>query len=173
MQNTDWKRFFLVAALILITANLAGTFLGRAVNQREAQGAAEAPIRPELRVMTSSQSSDGARQEDFTPQLAEVMEKYTVGRLTAKLEAKAKEAGMKLPPPIIRSESTVFETQGKRLVIVRLEINSTARAVEVLGIDGPTLNRVMCVRESLDEILIASGPCGEKIREVHGVKIGS
>ncbi len=91
----------------------------------------------------------------------------------AKLGAIAKDAGVPSPEARIQSESTVVETQGKKLVIVRYEINSTSRGVEILSITGPTLNRVMCARDSLEEILLVSGPCATKIQEVHGVRIGS
>jgi hypothetical protein len=83
----------------------------------------------------------------------------------------AKDAAVTSLEARIQSESTVVETQGKKLVIVRYEINSTSRGVEILGIKGSNLNRVMCVRDSLDETLLVSGPCALKIQEIHGVRI--
>jgi hypothetical protein len=172
MQNVDWKKFVLAAVVVLVTANLAGTFLGRSANQREAASSTAPSAPPPLRVVASSQSSDGARPEDISPQLAEALAKHVSERLKVKLEAQAKQAGQPFSPPTIRSESTVIDAQGKKLIVNRYEINAASRMVEIIGIAGPTLHRVVCTRDSPDQILVASGPCGEKIREVHGVKLG-
>lgn len=167
MQNVDWKKFLFVAAVLLVGANLAGTFLGSRAPSTQAPAAP-----PELRVLVSSQPSEGVTETDLSPQLAQAFENYAVSRIRSKLVAMAKEAGAASPQPSIRSESVVLQTQGKKLVVARYEINNTSRAVEVWGISGATIQRVMCTRDSLDEILLTSGPCGAKIQEVHGVRIG-
>lgn len=172
MQNVNWKKFAVTAVVVLVVANLAGNFLGRTVSEREAASSTTATVSPPLRVVASSQSSDGAKPEDISPQLAEALANHVSERLKTKLEAQAKQAGQRFSPPTIRSESTVVDVQGKKLIVNRYEINSASRIVEILSITGPTLHRVMCTRDSLDEILVASGPCGEKVLEVHGVKLG-
>ena len=172
MHQVDWKKFILVAIMVLVAANLAGSFLGRAVNTAQAPSTPASVGSPELRVAAASQTSDGVTDADLSPQLAQALEKYGVGRISAKLEAMATQAGVQSSQPNIRSESTVINTEGKHLVIIRYEIDSRSKLVEIMGIAGPNTHRVMCARDNLEEILLTSGPCAEKIREVHGVKIG-
>jgi hypothetical protein len=172
MQDIGWKKFLLVAVAVTVGANLAGKFLGRIASDRESQRAAGPITIPQLQVVSSSQSADGVTEQDLSPQLAEGIARHGVSRITAKLEAMAKQSGLELPTPRIHSESTVIQTKGRKLAIIRYEINAATRAVEIIGISGSLLNRVMCTRDSLDEILITSGPCADKIHEVFGVKIG-
>ena len=172
MQEIDWKKFLLIAVAVIIGANLAGNFFGRIVSDSGPQRAAGPVAVPQLQVVSSSQSADGVTEQDFSPQLAEAIARHGVSRITAELEAMAKQSGLKLPTPRIHSESTVIQTKGRKLAIIRYEINAATRAVEIIGISGSLLHRVMCTRDSLDEILITSGPCAEKIHEVYGVRIG-
>lgn len=171
MQGVDWKKFFLVAVAILLIGNLSSNFLKRRDHSAMPPATSTKPSL-ELRVLSSTQTADGATEADLTPQFASALEKHGVSRIAATLEATAKQAGTSLPPTQIHSESTVVQTQGKKLIIIRYEINSTARAIEVVGISGPNADRVMCTREALDEILLNTGPCAQKVKEVHGVSIG-
>lgn len=172
MQGVDWKKFILVVAALW----LMGTITNNYYASRDRIAAQPHPIAqivaPELRVISSSQSADGVTEKDLTPQLADAMGKYGVERLTAKMGAMAKQAGVTATPKI-SSEPTVIQTQGKKLVVIRYLFNDSARGIEIIGISGLNLDRVMCTRESLDEILIASGACAQKIQEIYGVKIGS
>lgn len=162
--------YFAAAILLAAQTNpLSTSEISRTSTSKPAIPAAPST---ELLVLSSTQSADGVAESDLTPQLASAWEKHGAGRIAAKLEAMAKQAGVSLPPPQIKSESTVVEAQGKRLAIIRYEINATARAIEVIGISGPNLDRVMCTRETLDEIFLTIGPCAQKVKTVHGFSIG-
>lgn len=173
MQGVEWKRFALAAIAIIVIGNLANKYFDRRDQLATEQPQSIQATNPELRILASSQSADGVEDTDFTPQLADEMAKYGVGRLTSKMEAIHNKAGGKFPPPQIWANATVVNANGKTLVIVRYEINAAAKAVEVLGVSGPNLDRVMCTRESMEEILITSGPCAQKLLEIHGVRLGS
>ena len=170
-QNVDWKKFALTAVVLTLGASLLGRFIGQEP-PHQGQQAQVQPARLQVRVVASSQSSEGATEANLTPEFAQALEKHAVAQIGVKLQAVAKEAGIASPEARIQSNSTIVETQGKKLVVIRYEINSSSRGVEVLGIAGPTLNSVMCVRDSLEEILLTSGPCAAKIQEVHDVHIG-
>ena len=172
MQQVDWKKFFGVVVVLLLLGNFANSYYER----RDRQASTAVPIpgtTPPLRVMSSSQSSDGVTAAQLTPQLAAKLEEYGTSRIAAKLAAMATQAGASHPTPKITAESTVIQTQGKTLIVIRYQINAAARAVEAIGISGQNLRRVMCTRDSLEEILLTIGPCAEKILEVHGVAIGA
>ena len=173
MQGLDWKKFAFAAFAVVLLGNLANNYYDRRDRLASEQSNLAKPAASALQVLASSQSSDGAKESDFSPRLADEMAKYGVGRLTAKLEAIYIQNGVSLPRPQITGDAIVVKTQGRSFVIVRYEINAAARALEVFGISGANLNRVMCSRESIEEILITSGPCAQKILEIHGVKFGS
>lgn len=172
MPGVDWKKFLLAAAAILIIGNLSTTYFQQSDRAASPQPNPATGPTAELRVLSSTQSADGLTEADLTPQLASALEKHGASRISAKLDAMAKQGGTSLPPPQILTESTVVQAQGKKLVIIRYEINATARAVEIVGISGANADRVMCTREALDEILLTVGPCAQKVKEVHGVGIG-
>lgn len=171
MQGVDWKWFLLVAAAVLLIGNLSATYFEQRDRGATPPATAATKSSAEMQVLSSTQSSDGATEADLTPQFANALEKHGVSRIASTLEATAKQAGVSMPPAQIHSESTVVQSQGKKLVIVRYEIGSTARAVEVIGISGANAYRVMCTREALDAIPLTTGPCAQKVKEVHGVSI--
>lgn len=172
MQGVDWKKFLFVVVAFLLIGNLLANYFRQRDREASSPASASTPVSTQLRVLSSTQSADGVSESDLTPQLASALEKHGAGRIAAKLEALAKQAGAPAIPPQIQSESVIVQTQKKKLAIIRYEINRTARAVEVIGISGADLNRVMCTRDTFEEILLTTGPCAEKIREVHGVRIG-
>jgi hypothetical protein len=164
MQYSFSNYLTFIAALLVSGASLVGDSL---VHQVQAQ-----PARAELQVVVTRQLSEGLSERDFTPELAQAIKEHAISRITTKLQALARESGASSTRPNIQSESTVIEAQGKKLVVIRYQINSVSRGLEILGISGTTLNRVLCARDSLEEILITSGPCATKIKEIHGVTIG-
>lgn len=164
-QGVKWVHFWLVAGVVLLVGSAANY---RAAVQQDPPSDAHPT---ELLVISSSQSADGVTESDLTPQLASALEKYGAGRIAAKVEGVMKQAGSSPPPLQMKSESTVVEAQGKKLVVIRYEINGIARAVEVIGVSGTNLDRVMCTRSTLDEILLTIGPCAQKVKAVHGVSI--
>lgn len=171
MHGIAWKKFLLAAAAFILIGNLLANYFQQR-DRKHTRTTALTGSSPELRVVSSTQSADGVTNADLTPQLVSALEMHGAGRIAAKLEAMAQQTGTPAPPPQIKSESVVIESQGKRLAVIRYEINATSRAVEVLGISGPNLDRVMCARESLEEILLTTGECAQKVKAVHGVTIG-
>lgn len=170
MQTVNWNKIVLVAVALTLGLSVLGGLMKQTGNTPQMQQ--EQATAAVLRVVASSQSSDGVTEADLTPDFAKALEQHAIVRINAKLGAMAKDAGVISPDASIQTESTVVETQGKKLVIVRYEINSTSRGVEILGITGPNFNRVMCARDSLEEILLVSGPCAIKIQEIHDVRFG-
>jgi hypothetical protein len=173
MPTVDWKRFAFAALAGMLIWNFGNSYLGR----RNGSDGGPAPQEPtqniEVKVAASSQSADGVSEEQLSPQLADAMAKHAEERLVAKLQAIARQAGITRPAPQIQSQAVIVQAQGRKLVVIRYQIDGTARAVEVFGISGKDAHRVMCTRETLEEILVTVGPCADKIKEVHGVTLGA
>ena len=171
MQQVEWKKLLIVVALLLIVGSFANRYFDQR-DKREPSVMSATASTPPLQVVSSSQSSEGVTEEQLTPQFAAKLKEYGASRISAKLEALARQAGVAYLQPKIVSESTVIQAQGKNIVLIRYQINSAARAVEALGISGSNLHRVMCTRESLEDISVSVGACAQKIKEIHGVTIG-
>lgn len=171
MQQIEWKKFFVAFAVLVLVGNFANSYYERRDRQASLIPLA-APATPEVRVTSSSQSSDGVTAAQLTPELASRLEQYGANTISAKLVAMAKQTGAPSITPKVATESTVIQTQGKTLVVIRYQINGVTRAVETIGIAGSDLQRVMCTRDSLDGIPLTVGPCAKKIQEVHGVAVG-
>ena len=70
----------------------------------------------------------------------------------------------------ISSRSSYVEIGGKRLGIIKMSVSDT-RAVYVVGVAGTEFHRISCLRKSPHEILVMSGICGAKIKDVFGVRL--
>lgn len=172
MAGTDWKRVALVAFALIVFGNLANRYFEQRDGSSQVLPPPALQAVPELRVLSTSQSSEGVKESDFSPQLADKMAEYGAGRISAKIEAIYKQQGGAVKAPKIDSTATVVKSQERTLIVVRYEIEAKARSVEVIGVSGGDLHRVTCTRDSLEEILITSGPCAQKIVEVFNVKVG-
>ena len=169
MQNIEWKKMLLVVFVLIVgTAIVDYLVLKKGAGR---PGSLEPSNKQELRTIVTSQSADGVTDDQLTQEVAVAWERYAADRIASKTTAIAKERDIKGSIPSIKSESVVIQTKNRRLIVVRMLINETARSVEILGIQGETLLRVMCVRESLDEILLTTGSCADQIHETFGVRL--
>lgn len=179
MKGADFK-----SILLLFLAIPAATYLGRELggsaaeqaNERDAARAAATTPAPsqspktELRVVASSQDAEGVTQDQLDLTFLKNFEAYTVERV--KVRANEYLASIGLPPSDVamESEATYVDAGARRLVVIRLR-GEGIRQVYIAGIVGPELRRVVCLRESEENIPVTYGACGEKIEEVFGAKI--
>lgn len=73
----------------------------------------------------------------------------------------------------VSARSGIVEAGGRRLGVIKLDANipkiKTMKMVRILGIENEELVLVSCVREGGPDVPVWSGPCGARIKEVHGV----
>lgn len=130
------------------------------------------PERP-LSVVASVQDARGKSEKDITPEFARRLAEASARDIRVKTLAILKEHKLPLVEPTIRSESSVIEQDGRRLAYIAMELDGRSRAVEVVGIKGKQMQRIFCFRDSLDDIAVADGPCGDKLAEVFKVRLKS
>ena len=122
----------------------------------------------EITVVMSREDSEGFTQSDMNQSLLKLIEKMTVTKLKDKTTKYLLSQGIKNPNVNIKSESSYFEQDNKKLAIVRLYIESSNQ-LWIYGYKGKELIRIACVRQTSEKIPLSYGKCGEKIREVFGI----
>lgn len=131
------------------------------------------PLRAErpLSVVASVQDARGRSQRDITPEFARELEAASATEIRQKTLAILKEHKLPLVEPAIKSESSVLRQGSRRLAYIAMELDGRSRAVEVVGIEGNRMQRVFCFRDSLDDIALSEGACGDKLAEVFKVRV--
>ena len=175
MKQWNWKHIILFLLAIPVVNHFAG-YLGKSaaqhVNEREAASAPQPSAIQEIRVVVSSQDSEGATQQNFDLNFLKNLEAYTVERVKVKTKEYLVSQGHPNADVNFTSEATYVESGPMKLAVIRLRASEGSNQVFIAGIIGKELKRIACVRNSTETIPISYGVCAEKINEVFGVKIG-
>jgi hypothetical protein len=173
MQKVKWSGFIATASILMllfVMGRQAGSWADDPDSDGRQVSSSPRAVQP-LKVFVSSSSAEGVGEAQLTPAVAAALERHVVGGVSEKLRGLARQRGVVGYEPTISSSSVLIETQGRKLVVIKMEIDANSRTVVVAGIDGDTLHRVFCARDSLDEIFLTNGACAEKIQAIHGVRL--
>ena len=139
MKQWNWKHIILFLLAIPVVNHFAG-YLGKSaaqhVNEREAASSSQPSANQEIRVVISSQDSEGATQQNFDLNFLKNLEAYTVERVKIKTNAAVQ----------FTSEATYVESGPMKLAVIRLRASEGSNQVFIAGIVGNELKRVACVR---------------------------
>ena len=175
MKQWNWKYIILFLLAIPAVNHFAG-YLGKSaaqhVNEREAASAPQPSANQNIRVVVSSQDSEGVTQQSFDLNFLKNLEAYTVERVKIKSKEYLASQGYPNAEVHFTSEATYVESGPMKLAVIRLRASEGSNQVFIAGIVGKELKRIACVRNSTETIPISYGVCAEKVNEVFGVKIG-
>jgi len=162
MGRNDWKSWLVVFfALPVVVANAQET--------RAPKGS---PATPVVRTVVSEQSADGVTQKQMGLSFLKNLEDYTVARVNAKTRESLAAKGYPNAQVSTTAESVYVYAGPHKLAVVRLKQDVGSSQVFIAGIDGPMLKRVACISDAASPIPVSYGPCGDKIAEVFGHRIG-
>lgn len=174
MKKWTWKHLILFILAIPVLNHMAG-YLGRStaqhVNEREAASAPQSGLNQRIKVVASSQDSDGLTQKNFDLNFLKSLEAYTVERVKMKTNEYLSSQGLPSTNVDFISEANYVESGSIKLGVIRLRTSEGSIGVFIVGILGNELKRVGCVRDSTETIPISYGVCADKIKEVFGIKM--
>ncbi|WP_018402695.1 hypothetical protein [Marinobacter gelidimuriae] len=129
-------------------------------------------IKP-VKAYTTIQSAEGATEADLDQEGLKGLENWIVETMLKKGRNNFTALGYnpKEFKPKLDANSVYVTAGGKKLAIVKINMDDSMRSVTVMGIIGTELHRVSCIRSSNHDIPIWLGPCGDKIYEVFGVSV--
>lgn len=133
---------------------------------------ASSEIKPVL-VYTTVQSAEGVKEADLTQEGLKNLEDWVTKTILKKSKDKYTEMGYdpKDFNPNVTANSVYVNAGGKKLAIIKVDMDNSMKSVTVMGIKGDELHRVACIRGSNHDIPVWSGECGNKIEEVFGVSV--
>lgn len=73
--------------------------------------------------------------------------------------------------PRVSANSVYVIAGGKKLAVIKVNMDNSIRSITVMGIKGTELHRVSCIRASNHDIRVWSGECGNEIRKTFGVSV--
>ncbi len=123
--------------------------------------------------LASVQSSEGVTEADFDQVSLENFESWIVEEMLRIGKNHFTEKGFNPIDlkPKVEAKSVYLIAEGKKLAIVKVNVENSIRSVTIMGIKGGELYRVGCIRRSNHDIPVFSGSCGNKVEEVFGVSI--
>jgi len=159
--------------LSMATAPLFAPSVGISQSSSPASQQAKPTTMKPVMAFTTVQSAEGVTEADLDQECLKNLENWIVQTMLKKGRNKFAEMGYnpKDFKPKVSAKSVYVTAGGKKLAIIKVNMNNSMRSVTVMGIQGNELHRVSCIRSSNHDIPVWSGPCGNKIDEVFGVNI--
>ena len=123
--------------------------------------------------MITVQSAEGFTDADLDQTGLKNLETWVVNTMIKKSKSKYAELGYDPNSfnPKVEANSVYVTVNGKKLAVIKVNMDNSVRSVTIMGIKGTELHRVTCIRNSNHDIPVWSGECGKKIQEVFGVAI--
>jgi len=174
MKQNYWA--YVVAAVLFVL--LMGQFGRNIGNQSSADTSApspssRSPTNSDIRVFTSSQDSEGVTQARWDQTFLKNLESYTRERIAQKAKEYLAANGQPNASVHLESQAVYVESGNSKLAVIRIRGNDGSNQALIHGIVGSQLKRVVCVRNSPEQIPISYGPCGEKVKEVFDVNLNA
>lgn len=129
--------------------------------------------RKPVMAFTTIQSAEGVTEADLDQAGLKNFETWLVEKMLQKGRNEYAEMGYnpKDFKPKVIANSVYVIVGGKKLAIIKVNMDNSMRWVTIMGIKGNELHRVSCIRNSNHDIPVWSGECGNKVNEVFGVSI--
>jgi hypothetical protein len=133
----------------------------------------EQPASSPIITAITIQGTQGTSEDDLTIDGLKNLEQIIVASILKRTRARYIELGEdpKAFRPHIDSNGVYVEVGGKKLAIVRINLDNSVRSIAIMGFRGEEFVRVTCLRESNDEIPLFRGACADKIHEAFGVSL--
>ena len=123
------------------------------------------------KVIASNQHSDGIKQRDMDQGFLYRFQEYEKEIFLANLRQQIEAMGKRLPANFDVPTETFYITAGSRkLATIRFKV-SGANSIQLLGIIGNNMHRVICFNQSEEKVSLFYGPCANKLKEVFGVNL--
>ena len=169
----NWKKILFFIVLVIPATNQIADYFGKknSVNKDGAINTSDQTSNEHIRVVVSSQNSEGHTQNDFDMSFLKNLE-HEVNERNNKAFKSSQTNNNSNTDFHFTSESNYIESDTKKLAVVRLKVLEGLNEVVITGIIGNEFKTITCVLESKESIPITSGICGEKITEVFGMHIG-
>ena len=157
---------YLIAAIWLGGATASLLAESKSVQKSSAPIGQQSEVKPVM-VFTTTQSAEGATESDLDQTVLKKLESWIVG-ITIQ---KSKMFYPKDYKPKVSAKSVYVTVGGRKLIVVKLNVDNMTRSVTVMGIKGTELLRVSCIRGSNHDIPVWSGECGNEVRKSLGVSV--
>ena len=162
--------FILAIFLAMVTEPLIAK--SESVQKTSSSNSNQPAMKPVM-AFTTTQSSEGAKEADLDQAGLEGLEAWIVETMLKKGRNKFAEMGYdpKNFKPDLSANSVYITAEGKKLAVIKVNMDNSMRSVTLIGIQGAELLRVSCIRASNHDISVWSGECGDEVRKTFGVSI--
>jgi hypothetical protein len=173
MKNINWKVILLLLVAMPIVNFLASRF-GRTaaenVNSKEAKAPLSSPSNQEVKIIVSSQDGQGITQDQMDLDYLKGLEAYTLERVKVNTRKYLASKGRENEVVEATSDAIYAYSGSTKLAVIRI-YGEGSRQVFIGGIVGREFKRVLCLSASSQMPPISYGTCGDKVKEVFGVRL--
>lgn len=163
--------YFLAA--VLLSAGTTPMLAESASIQKSSAPVAHHPSIKPVMAFTTTQRSEGLTEANLDQSWLKNLETWIVETMLQKGRNKFAEMGYnpKDYKPKVSANSVFVNTGGKKLAVIKVNMDESMRLVTIISIQGSEILRVNCVRASNQDISVWSGECGNEIKKAFGVTI--
>ena len=161
------------ASAVLLAMATAPLFAGSQGIQKTATPSYQNSEIKSVKAYTTVQTSEGVTEADLDQAGLSNLETWLVETMLQKGRNKYAEMGYNPKDfnPKVSANSVYINAGGKKLAVIKINMDNSMRLVTIMGIKGAELYRVSCIRASNHDIPVWSGPCGDEVKKTFGVSI--
>ena len=161
------------AGAIFLAMATAPLFAASDDHQKTASSVPQKSTMKLVKAYTTIQDAEGVTESSLDQAGLKNLETWLVQTMLQKGRNKYAEMGYnpKDFKPEVSANSVYIRAGGKKLAVIKINMDNSSRSVTIMGIKGNELHRVSCIRASNHDIPVWSGECGNKIQETFGVSI--
>ncbi len=126
-----------------------------------------------ITAIVTIQATEGMTESDLSVEGLKNLEQWLVQTTLERARANYAKQGFdpKTFKPKLNVGSVYTQAGGKKLGVIKLNMDNQIRTVWVLGFNRKEFLRVTCIRGSNHDIPVFSGECGNKVTEAFGVSL--
>ncbi|MBI2312284.1 MAG: hypothetical protein HYU77_07280 [Betaproteobacteria bacterium] len=174
------RQFLLMVVGVVVAVGIGkvvGGFLGESAAQKANQASpAAVPVADQIAPIVTAitiQDTEGKSEADLDLEGLKRLEQHMVQTTLQRAQANYAKQGFdpKTYNPKVDVGSVYMVAGGKKLAVIKMNIDNQVRTVWIMGFHRGQFLRVTCIRGSNHDIPIFSGECGQKVTEAFGVSV--
>lgn len=128
------------------------------------------PPESETVVLVSQQSAEGVTNDQISAEVAEALGEWSLERLKVHEKRSTTEPAAKQAIDRFRQGTVIFPSDDMNLIITRFYLDNANPALQVIGIQGDELTRIMCQSDDGSDVLLR-GKCAREVERQFGVEL--
>lgn len=171
MTGKQWVLAIVGMIVVAPVAQFLGRSLGQMQNSTSVPSNRIEKVGRDTQVYVSKQGADGVSNDQASLEFAQAVGDWSLGRMRANTDRILREMGSSVDTSQMRQETVLVPSNGLNLIFTRIFIGDSNFALQVAGIQGNEMTRVLCMSPQVDQRVMLAGKCSDGLQKQFGLQL--